>query len=150
MKVVLQRVSEASLKVDNCKYSEIGFGLFVLVGFTSDDTSEDLQWMSQKILNIRLFNDEQGVMNRSVIEIKGELLVVSQFTLMARTKKGNRPSYMDAAPPEIAIPLYEQFLTVMTNQFGKEIKTGQFGADMAISSTNVGPITIVIDSKLKV
>ena len=142
MKVVIQRCLEASVT--------IGKGLMILVGIQEDDTDEDIEWLTGKICNLRIFNDENGVMNRSVQEIGGEILIVSQFTLMARTKKGNRPSYIDAAKPEISIPLYDKFVKSMGEEMKKEMKTGVFGADMQIGLINDGPVTILIDSKNRI
>ena len=149
MRVVIQRVSKASVKVDNKLISSIGKGMLVLAGFESADAVEDLDWMSNKIVNLRIFDDEQGVMNLSVKDTEGEILLVSQFTLHAATKKGNRPSYIRAAPSEISVPLYHLFIEKVTEQLGKEVKTGIFGADMKIDLLNEGPVTIVIDSKNK-
>ncbi len=149
MRVVIQRVSKASVTIEDKEFSSIGNGLLVLAGFEHADTSEDLDWMSAKIINLRIFEDDQGVMNLSVKEIAGEILLVSQFTLHAATKKGNRPSYIRAAPPEIAIPLYNLFIRKVTEQFGKEVKTGIFGAMMKVELLNDGPVTIIIDSKNK-
>jgi len=149
MRVVIQRVSKASVKVDNKLVSSIGKGMLVLAGFEHADAVEDLDWMSAKITNLRIFNDEQGVMNLSVKDTEEEILLVSQFTLHAATRKGNRPSYIRAAPPEISVPLYHLFIEKVTEQLGKEIKTGIFGADMKIDLLNDGPVTIVIDSKNK-
>ncbi len=149
MRVVIQRVSKASVKVDNKLVSSIGKGMLVLAGFEHADAVEDLDWMSAKITNLRIFNDEQGVMNLSVKDTEEEILLVSQFTLHAATRKGNRPSYIRAAPPEISVLLYHLFIEKVTEQLGKEIKTGIFGADMKIDLLNDGPVTIVIDSKNK-
>lgn len=147
MKTVIQRVLQASVTIDGHLYSSIGSGMMILVGIQADDTEEDIEWLCSKIANLRIFDDEQGVMNRSVKEIDGEILVVSQFTLMARVKKGNRPSYIDAARPEISIPLYEKFVQTLGKEVQKDIRTGSFGADMKVNLTNNGPITILIDSK---
>lgn len=147
MRVVIQRVSSASVKVDGEDNGSIKTGLMILVGFENDDTNEDLDWMVKKIINLRIFNDEEGVMNLSVQDVDGEIIVVSQFTLHASTKKGNRPSYIKAAKPDIAIPLYEKFLKKLETDYGKPLKTGKFGAYMEISLTNDGPVTITIDSK---
>ena len=149
MRVVIQRVSKASVTVDKELVSSIGAGMLVLAGFEHADTVEDLDWMSAKITNLRIFDDEQGVMNLSVKDTGGEILLVSQFTLHAATRKGNRPSYIRAAPPEISIPLYQLFIEKVTEQLGKKVKTGIFGADMKIDLLNDGPVTIVIDSKNK-
>lgn len=150
MKVVIQRCLEASVTIDARIHASIGKGLMILVGIQEDDTDEDIEWLTGKICNLRIFNDENGVMNRSVQEIGGEILIVSQFTLMARTKKGNRPSYIDAAKPEISIPLYEKFVKAMGEEMKKEMKTGVFGADMQIGLINDGPVTILIDSKNRI
>jgi len=149
MRVVIQRVSKGSVTIDEKIFSEIGEGLLVLLGIEDADTSEDIQWLSSKIVNLRIFNDDAGVMNRSVLETGGEILLVSQFTLHASTKKGNRPSYIKASKPEIAIPLYEKMIVQLSSDLGKEIKTGVFGADMKVELLNDGPVTIVIDSKNK-
>jgi D-tyrosyl-tRNA(Tyr) deacylase len=149
MKVVLQRVAEASVTIDKKVVSSIKNGLLVLLGITGNDSIKDIEWLSKKIANLRIFNDENGVMNKSVIDSKGEVIVVSQFTLLASTKKGNRPSYIKAATPEIAIPLYEQFITQLEKELGKKVGTGVFGADMKIALLNDGPVTILIDSAQK-
>jgi len=149
MRVVIQRVSRASVSVEGAEVSSILLGLMVLAGFEPGDTREDLDWMSAKIANLRIFGDDLGVMNLSVREIGGEILLVSQFTLQAATKKGNRPSYIRAAPPEIAIPLYESFIAKMSDQMGRAVKTGIFGAEMKIDLVNEGPVTIIMDSKNK-
>ncbi len=147
MKVVIQRVLEASVTIDNIRTAEIGMGLLVFVGIEDADTTEDLNWLTSKIANLRIFSDESGVMNISVKDCGGEILVVSQFTLHADTKKGNRPSYIKASKPNIAIPLYEQFLAETVVQLGRDIQSGTFGADMKIALLNDGPVTIIIDSK---
>jgi D-aminoacyl-tRNA deacylase len=147
MRVVIQRVSKAAVSVNDELVSSIGAGLMVLAGFESSDTLEDLEWMSVKITSLRIFGDDQGVMNLSVKETGREILLVSQFTLHAATKKGNRPSYIRAAPPEIAIPLYESFIQKVTAQLGREVGTGIFGAMMKVDLVNEGPVTIIIDSK---
>lgn len=149
MKVVLQRVSKASVTIEGEKVAEIGNGLLVLLGIVDNDTNEDVKWMSNKIVNLRIFADKQGVMNNSVLDAKGDIIVVSQFTLHALTKKGNRPSYIKAAKPERAIPLYETFIKQIQSDLGKLIQTGQFGADMKVELLNDGPVTIIIDSKNK-
>lgn len=149
MKVVLQVVLEASVTIEEKIFSQIGKGLMILVGIEAEDSLEDIKWLSTKITNMRIFTDDKGTMNLSVKDIKGELLVVSQFTLQANTKKGNRPSYIKAAKPEIAIPLYKQFVSQLENDLGNPIKTGVFGADMKVSLINNGPVTILIDSKRK-
>ena len=147
MRIVIQRVSHASVTIDgNCK-SAIGKGMLILVGIEEADGQEDIDWLCKKIVNLRIFDDENGVMNRSILETAGEILAVSQFTLMARTKKGNRPSYIDAAKPEISVPLYEKFVQLLQKELQKEIKTGVFGADMQVGLINDGPVTIIIDSK---
>lgn len=147
MKVVIQRVLRASVSIDGQLHSEIKEGMMILVGIQADDTDEDIEWLTGKIGNLRIFDDENGVMNCSIQEAGGEILAVSQFTLMARTKKGNRPSYIDAAKPEISIPLYEKFLFSLGKEMQKEIKSGVFGADMQVELINNGPVTIIIDSK---
>jgi D-tyrosyl-tRNA(Tyr) deacylase len=149
LKVVIQRVLEASVVVDEKIHSEIKQGLLVLVGFEHEDTPEDLQWTAKKIVDLRIFNDPNGLMNLSVQDINGDVLVVSQFTLHAATKKGNRPSFIKAARPEVAIPLYEQFIKIIDVLIGKKCKTGVFGADMKVSLINDGPVTIILDSKMK-
>ena len=149
MKAVIQRVSEASVTIDGVKTAEIGPGLLVLIGIEDADSDEDIIWLVSKIINLRIFSDENGVMNLSVKDIDGDIIVVSQFTLHAATKKGNRPSYIKASKPEIAIPLYEQFVSEMAIQLGKKIQTGIFGADMKVVLLNDGPVTIIIDSKNK-
>ena len=149
MRVLIQRVKEASVTVDNEIISLINNGLLVFVGITEDDDREDILWLTKKIANIRLFDDENGVMNRSVIDAGGDILAVSQFTLMASTKKGNRPSYIKAAKPDISIPLYEEFCSEMEIAVNKPIQRGVFGADMKVRLLNDGPVTIFIDSKNK-
>lgn len=149
MRVVIQRVKEASVSINGNVYSSIGHGLLVLAGFEEADTLEDIEWMSGKIIRMRLFADENGVMNKSILEATGEVLLVSQFTLHASTKKGNRPSYIKAARPETAIPLYEQLITQLKKDLGQNIATGQFGADMQVALVNDGPVTIIMDSKNK-
>ena len=150
MKVVLQRVSEATCVINNILHASISKGMLILVGFEEQDTAEDLTWMCNKLLNLRIFSDEAGLMNLSIQDINGEVMIISQFTLFASTKKGNRPSFIEAAKPAIAIPLYEQFIAQCNNSFNKEVATGIFGADMKISLTNDGPVTIIIDSKNKI
>ncbi len=147
MRVVVQRVSEASVAIDNKINGQIGQGLLLLVGIEEEDAKEDISWLCNKIVKMRIFNDEAGVMNCSLQDINGSALVISQFTLYASTKKGNRPSYINAAKPEIAIPLYENFLLELENQLGKKVARGIFGADMKVSLINDGPVTIIIDSK---
>lgn len=149
MRCLLQRVSTASVKVNNEITGSIQNGILVLVGFEDADTAEDIEWMCGKIANLRIFNDENGIMNLSVKEINGNILLVSQFTLHAQTKKGNRPSYIKAAKKEMAIPLYEQMKTVLEKETGKKTRCGIFGADMQVSLVNDGPVTIMIDSKNK-
>ncbi len=147
MKVVIQRVSKASVKVENRIISSIKNGLLILLGITEGDATEDIEWLCKKIINLRIFNDEDGVMNKSLLDVNGEVIIVSQFTLMASTKKGNRPSYIKAAKPEIAIPLYEQFVSTIEALLNKKVGTGIFGADMKVDLINDGPVTIIIDSK---
>ena len=147
MKVVLQRVANASVTVADKYVSEIGAGLLVLVGIEDEDTVADIEWLSNKIVNMRIFNDANAVMNYSLLDVDGELLVVSQFTLQASTKKGNRPSYIKASRPEVAIPIYEAFVSVLEKAVNKKIGTGIFGADMQVALQNDGPVTLVIDSK---
>ena len=149
MKAVIQRVSSASVTIDSKIVAEIQKGLLVLIGIEDADNQEDINWLCQKIANLRIFGDENEVMNLSVKDIDGEIIVVSQFTLQALTKKGNRPSYIKAAKPEIAIPLYENFVAQMEAELGKKIQTGVFGADMKVLLLNDGPVTILIDSKNK-
>ena len=147
MRIVIQRVSQAQVKVAGEVVGDIGQGLLVLLGIENEENPSDLEWLVNKLLNLRIFNDKNQVMNLSLLDIKGELMVISQFTLMAATKKGNRPSYIRAARHEIAIPLYEQFLLLAEEQLGRKVAKGVFGADMKVSLTNDGPVTIVIDSK---
>ena len=149
MKTVTQRVQYASVTIDGVVKSKIGKGLLILVGIEDRDTQEDINWLCKKICNLRIFDDEQGVMNRSVMDVDGDILVVSQFTLQASTKKGNRPSYIRASKPEVAIPMYESFSAEMGIQLGKEVQTGTFGADMKVELLNDGPVTILIDSQNK-
>lgn len=149
MRTVTQRVRYASVSIDGQVKSKIGNGLLVLVGIEDRDTHEDIEWLCKKIANLRIFDDENGVMNRSVVETDGEVMVVSQFTLHASTKKGNRPSYIHASKPDVAIPMYESFCMEMGLQIGKEVATGTFGADMKIELLNDGPVTILIDSQNK-
>ena len=149
MRVVLQRVSSASVTVEDKIAGEIQRGLLVLVGIEDADTQDDIDWLVTKITQLRIFGDENGVMNLSVEEVNGDLLVVSQFTLHAATKKGNRPSYIKAARPEVAIPLYEKFVTALEHKLGKKVPTGIFGVDMKVALLNDGPVTIIIDSKNK-
>ena len=149
MKAVLQRVSKSSVTIDEKIVASIQKGIVILLGIEESDTNEDIEWLSLKIVNLRIFDDTNGVMNLSVKEISGELIVVSQITLHASTKKGNRPSYIKAAKPEIAIPLYEKFIHQITLDLGKNVQTGQFGADMKVALINDGPVTILIDTKNK-
>lgn len=149
MRVVIQRVSRASVTVDNNIISSIEKGLLVLLGIEDADGKEDLEWLSKKIVNLRIFNDEDGVMNRSLLEEDGNIIVVSQFTLHALTKKGNRPSYIKASKPEVAIPLYEDFVRRLEQDLSKNVGTGVFGADMKVELLNDGPVTIMIDTKNK-
>lgn len=149
MRIVLQRVSEASVTVEGAVTGAIGQGLLVLAGIEDADTAEDIQWLSNKIVNLRIFNDAAGVMNLGIKEVDGDILLVSQFTLHATTKKGNRPSYIKASKPAIAIPMYEEMIRQLETDLGKKIQTGIFGADMKIRLLNDGPVTIIIDSKNK-
>ena len=149
MRVVIQRVSQASVTIGGNVKGAIGRGLAVLVAIEEADTAEDVAWLSGKIVRLRVFDDENGVMNRSVQEVGGEILVVSQFTLLASTHKGNRPSYSRSARPEVAIPLYQAFLAQIGADLGRPIQSGEFGADMRVSLTNEGPVTIIIDSKIR-
>lgn len=150
MKAVIQRVSEASVTIEGEKVADINNGLLILLGITDDDTKEDIDWLSKKINNLRVFNDENNVMNKSLIDSNGDAIIVSQFTLQASTKKGNRPSYIKAAKPAIAIPLYEEFIHQFEKDLGKKVQTGKFGADMKVALLNDGPVTIIIDTKNKV
>lgn len=147
MRAVIQRVSGASVSIGGEIKGAIGRGLVVLLGVEDADGPEDVEWLSGKIVRLRIFDDEQGVMNRSVQEAQGGILVVSQFTLFASTKKGNRPSYSRASRPEVAVPLYEAFLRKLTEDFGRAVQTGEFGADMQVALTNDGPVTIIVDTK---
>lgn len=149
MIAVIQRVSEASVTIDQQVKGSINTGLLVLLGIANDDTTEDIQWLVKKIINLRIFGDEEGKMNLSLNDVSGDILLISQFTLHASTKKGNRPSYIKAAKPDIAIPLYEQFIKTMEEQLSKSIATGEFGADMKVRLLNDGPVTITIDTKNK-
>jgi D-tyrosyl-tRNA(Tyr) deacylase len=150
MRLVIQRVSNAEVAVPDQGYrAEIGGGLLVLAAFIDEDTQEDLEWTARKLVAMRIFDDSEGVMNLSVKDVEGEIMVVSQFTLYASTVKGNRPSYIKAAKPEIAVPLYEKFVSLVEEQSGREVKRGIFGADMKVSLLNDGPVTIIVDSKLK-
>ncbi len=147
MRVVIQRVSSSKVDIDGKTVGSIGLGLLILAGFESADTQEDLEWTAAKITKLRIFDDNEGVMNLSVTDVNGGILAVSQFTLHAKTKKGNRPSYIQAAPPDIAIPLYETFVKILETEINKKVQTGKFGANMAVSLVNDGPVTIIIDSK---
>ncbi|WP_026947225.1 D-aminoacyl-tRNA deacylase [Algoriphagus marincola] len=147
---VIQRVSEASVKIEGKIKSEIGLGLMVLLGIEDADTEEDIEWLSKKIVNLRIFPDDQEVMNRSLLDVGGDILLISQFTLHASTKKGNRPSYIKAAKPPVAIPLYEKMIQALEIELGKKIGTGEFGADMKVALINDGPVTITIDTKNRV
>lgn len=149
MRLIIQRVKKATVSVNNEKISEIGKGLLVLVGIEADDTEKDVDWLAQKTIGLRIFNDNSDIMNLSVKDIHGQILVVSQFTLTASTKKGNRPSYIRAAGHEVAIPMYEKYCEKLTELSGIEVKRGIFGADMQVELVNDGPVTIIIDSKLK-
>jgi D-tyrosyl-tRNA(Tyr) deacylase len=149
MRVVIQKVTQASVSIENQIVASIDKGLLVLVGIEDGDTNEDIAWLSSKIVNLRVFDDDNGVMNLSVKEVEGEVLIVSQFTLHASTKKGNRPSYIKAARPEVAIPIYEAFIKQVETLLGKRVPTGQFGAMMQVSLCNDGPVTILIDTKNK-
>lgn len=149
MKVVVQRVTEAAVKVDLEVVGEIKKGLMVLVGIENADSIDDAQWLSKKICNLRIFDDQNGVMNKSLLDVEGDILAISQFTLHAKTKKGNRPSYIHAAKPDISIPLYESFVACLEQESGKKVETGKFGAEMQVSLINDGPVTIVMDTKNK-
>ena len=149
MRAVIQRVSKASVTIEDKIHSQIGSGLLVLLGIEDADTLEDIEWLSGKIVNLRIFDDADGVMNESVKEKNGEILLISQFTLHASTKKGNRPSYIKASKPDIAVPLYEKMIQQLSADLGKQIGTGIFGADMKVELLNDGPVTIVIDTKNK-
>jgi len=150
MKVVIQRVTEASVSTDNIVIAKIDYGILLLVGIENQDNSDDIEWLVTKISNLRIFNDSNGVMNLNINDVNGGMIIVSQFTLQASTKKGNRPSYLNAAKPEIAIPIYEQFVSKMQTLLETKIHTGKFGADMKVQLINDGPVTIIIDSKNKV
>ena len=149
MRAVIQRVSEASVTISNEVKARIGQGLLILLGIENEDTNDDIDWLSAKISKLRIFNDEKGVMNKSIMDVNGEVIVVSQFTLHASTKKGNRPSYIYAAKPDIAIPLYESFKRRICQDVGKEVQSGEFGAMMDVKLINDGPVTILIDTKNK-
>ncbi|MEJ4087723.1 D-aminoacyl-tRNA deacylase [Galbibacter orientalis] len=150
MRIVIQRVTEASVTIEGKVKSEIKKGLLVLLGIEDADTQEDIAWLCRKIVGLRIFNDAEGVMNLSIKDVDGDAIVVSQFTLHASTKKGNRPSYLKAAKPEVSIPLYETFVNQLENELGKKVGTGEFGADMKVSLLNDGPVTIIIDSKNRI
>jgi D-aminoacyl-tRNA deacylase len=147
MRVVIQRVSRASVTIENRKISEIGSGMLVLTGIEESDDETDIDWLAAKICNLRIFDDENGVMNISVLETGGDILAISQFTLHAKTKKGNRPSYIRAAQPDVAKPVYEKFVKALSGLLGKDVKTGEFGAMMQVELVNDGPVTIIIDTK---
>lgn len=149
MKAVIQRVSKASVTIKGDKVANINQGLLILLGIVDEDTKEDIDWLSKKIANLRIFADENDVMNKSVMDVKGNVIVVSQFTLHASTKKGNRPSYIKAAKPDVAVPLYEEFVKQMQTDLGTTVQTGEFGADMKVELLNDGPVTIIIDTKNK-
>ena len=149
MRVVIQRVSESAVVIDDEKVASINKGLLILLGIEIEDTKDDAVWLANKISQLRIFSDEEGVMNKSILEVNAEVIVVSQFTLYAKTKKGNRPSYIKAARPEKAIPLYEQFKKDLSLSIGNEVQSGEFGADMQVSLINDGPVTILIDTKNK-
>ena len=149
MRLVIQRVTHASVTIEGALKSKIGSGLLILVGIEDADSDADINWLAQKVVNLRIFDDENGVMNRSVIDAEGEILIVSQFTLHAMTAKGNRPSYIRASKPDFAIPMYEKFCAKVSELLGKEVGTGQFGADMKVELLNDGPVTILIDSQRK-
>jgi D-tyrosyl-tRNA(Tyr) deacylase len=149
MRIVIQRVKHASVEIENIIKGRINHGLLILLGITHDDTLEDVLWLSQKIINLRIFNDDSGVMNKSLIDVNGDILLISQFTLFAQTQKGNRPSYINAAKADVAIPLYEEMISKLTSGLNKKIETGEFGADMKVELLNDGPVTIIMDSKNK-
>lgn len=149
MRVVIQRVQHASVTIDGTVKSAIQHGLMILVGICDEDDASDIEYLTKKIVNMRIFNDDNGVMNRSVLDVQGDILLVSQFTLMASTRKGNRPSYIKAARPEISIPLYESLIASLEGALGRKIGTGEFGADMKVDLLNDGPVTIIVDSKDK-
>lgn len=149
MRAVIQRVSQSSVVIGGVCHGEIGTGLNILIGIEEGDGEEDIDWLCRKIVNLRIFDDNDGVMNKSVLDIDGDILAISQFTLFASTRKGNRPSYIRAAKPDISIPVYEKFLTTLENILGKQVKKGIFGADMKVTIVNDGPVTILIDTKNK-
>ena len=150
MKAVIQRVSKASVTIADIKVASIKGGLLIFLGIVGDDTQEDINWLSNKIVNLRIFGEENEVMNKALVNTNGDAIVVSQFTLHASTKKGNRPSYTQAAKPDVAIPLYESFITQLEKDLGKKVHTGKFGADMKVDLLNDGPVTIIIDTKNKI
>ena len=149
MRTVIQRVTKASVTVNGEKISAIDGGLLILVGIENTDAQDDIDWLTNKIANLRIFNDEDGIMNKSLVDVNGDVIVVSQFTLHASTKKGNRPSYIKAARPDVAIPLYEAFIATLESKLGKKVGTGEFGADMKVELLNDGPVTILMDTKDK-
>ena len=149
MRTVIQRVTKASVTVNGEKISAIDNGLLILVGIENADAQDDIDWLTNKIANLRIFNDEDGIMNKSLVDVNGDVIVVSQFTLHASTKKGNRPSYIKAARPDVAIPLYEAFIAAFESKLGKKVGTGEFGADMKVELLNDGPVTILMDTKDK-
>lgn len=149
MRTVIQRVTKASVTVNGEKINAIDNGLLILVGIENADAQDDIDWLTNKIANLRIFNDEDGIMNKSLVDVNGDVIVVSQFTLHASTKKGNRPSYIKAARPDVAIPLYEGFIATLESKLGKKVGTGEFGADMKVELLNDGPVTIMIDTKDK-
>lgn len=149
MRIVIQRVTHAEVSIDGRINGSIDKGFMILLGIGTEDTTEDIDWLVKKVIGLRVFDDDDGVMNRNITDVGGDILVVSQFTLMASTRKGNRPSWINAAPHEISIPLYNEFLTRMSNAIGHSVQHGEFGADMKVSLTNDGPVTIIIDSKLR-
>lgn len=149
MRVVIQRVKKASVTINDSRTNSIGAGLMILFAVEVGEDGADMDWLVQKIANLRIFNDDEGVMNRSVLDVGGDVMVVSQFTLFAKTKKGNRPSYIDSAKPDTAIPIYEQFVAALSSVIGKDVVTGEFGADMQVELINDGPVTIIIDSQRK-
>ena len=149
MRIVIQRVTQASVTIDDKMHSAIGHGMMVLVGVREDDTLDDMRWLAQKTVNLRIFDDEQGVMNRSILDVGGEVLAVSQFTLNASTKKGNRPSYIHAAGHDLAVPLYDAYCDELAQLLGRPTQRGVFGAEMQVALVNDGPVTIIIDSRLK-
>lgn len=149
MRVVIQRVKKANVTINDSRTNSIGAGLMILFAVEVGEDGADMDWLVQKIANLRIFNDDEGVMNRSVLDVGGDVMVVSQFTLFAKTKKGNRPSYIDSAKPDTAIPIYEQFVATLSSVIGKDVVTGEFGADMQVELINDGPVTIIIDSQRK-